>query len=390
MRVISVLPLLFKTSFQKEARIVNPIRAIGPWNVTKPNELTPLKVRPIIGPMSEIPQAEMALPQRGQLLGRYVCLESSDVSEVAEKISWSRPHRIEPVSRRDSRLSRLSYVRLSETSIGSLTTNMTLRDRLGATDATAIVIIGIGGTGEHSVGGASFPIDRRLAAVHSPGREASLNISGYFEALSISVSRTSVVRELEKCLGRAIHAPIEFAPTLDMGTMGGNAFRQAIFNICKSLDRPGVAFQTSLAVRHLERSLATLLVVSHRHNYTRLMHRASKAGPWQVQAAGEFIHANAARPLSLGDLASVAGVSSRTLQYSFHRHHGISPMDFLRDVRLTRVREDLMSADHETTVSQVATRWGFYHFGRFAAAYRKRNGESPSDTLRRAKANIKT
>ena len=118
--------------------------------------------------MSEISQAEMALRQRGQLLGRFVCLESSDVSEVAEKISWSRPHRIEPVSRRDSRLSRLSYVRLSETSIGSLTTNMTLRDRLGATDAAAIVIIGIGGTGEHSVGGASFPVDRRLAAVHSP------------------------------------------------------------------------------------------------------------------------------------------------------------------------------------------------------------------------------
>jgi AraC-like DNA-binding protein len=36
------------------------------------------------------------------------------------------------------------------------------------------------------------------------------------------------------------------------------------------------------------------------------------------------------------------------------------------------------------SVAEVAARWGFSHLGRFAAAYRKRYGESPSHTLREA------
>ena len=35
-------------------------------------------------------------------------------------------------------------------------------------------------------------------------------------------------------------------------------------------------------------------------------------------------------------------------------------------------------------VSEVAARWGFYQFGRFAARYRELYGERPSETLHRA------
>ncbi|WP_278258467.1 helix-turn-helix domain-containing protein [Nocardioides convexus] len=34
------------------------------------------------------------------------------------------------------------------------------------------------------------------------------------------------------------------------------------------------------------------------------------------------------------------------------------------------------------TVGEAASRWGFTHLGRFAAAYRGRYGVAPSDTLR--------
>ena len=36
----------------------------------------------------------------------------------------------------------------------------------------------------------------------------------------------------------------------------------------------------------------------------------------------------------------------------------------------------------ELSVSEVATRWGFTHLGRFAGAYRLRYGVPPSQTLR--------
>jgi AraC-like DNA-binding protein len=35
-----------------------------------------------------------------------------------------------------------------------------------------------------------------------------------------------------------------------------------------------------------------------------------------------------------------------------------------------------------TTIAAVAARWGYARAGRFAAAYRKEYGETPSQTLR--------
>ncbi len=40
------------------------------------------------------------------------------------------------------------------------------------------------------------------------------------------------------------------------------------------------------------------------------------------------------------------------------------------------------SAD-ETTVADVARRWGFHHMGRFSNEFLQRSGEYPKNTLRR-------
>jgi transcriptional regulator GlxA family with amidase domain len=58
-------------------------------------------------------------------------------------------------------------------------------------------------------------------------------------------------------------------------------------------------------------------------------------------------------------------------------------MAHVRDVRMRRAHEDLTNAGENVTVSQIASRWGFFEFGRFAGQYRKIYGETPSQTLRR-------
>ena len=59
-------------------------------------------------------------------------------------------------------------------------------------------------------------------------------------------------------------------------------------------------------------------------------------------------------------------------------------MAYLRSVRLDSVRGELQAPGPGTTVAAVAHRWGFAHLGRFTAYYRRRYGESPSQTLRRS------
>ena len=60
----------------------------------------------------------------------------------------------------------------------------------------------------------------------------------------------------------------------------------------------------------------------------------------------------------------------------------MSPMAYFQAVRLNEVRQELKTAAGTATVYEIARRWGFWHTGEFAAAYRRLFGELPSQTLK--------
>lgn len=104
-----------------------------------------------------------------------------------------------------------------------------------------------------------------------------------------------------------------------------------------------------------------------------------------VRVAEAFALAESAGPLRVADLCKAANVSERTLEYAFKELLGMSPVAFLRRVRLHRVHQALKAGTRgTTTVSAEALKWGFWHFGDFSRAYKECFGESPSNTLRQA------
>jgi transcriptional regulator GlxA family with amidase domain len=102
-----------------------------------------------------------------------------------------------------------------------------------------------------------------------------------------------------------------------------------------------------------------------------------------VKRAVDFVQANLQAPITLADLVATSGVAGRTLFKHFRDFKGTSPMRYLRDVRLDRVREMLRSAAPDETVIDIAMSFGFSHMGRFSAQYRRRFGENPSAVLDR-------
>jgi len=85
----------------------------------------------------------------------------------------------------------------------------------------------------------------------------------------------------------------------------------------------------------------------------------------------------------VADLCDAANVSERTLQKAFRETLGLTPTGFLKRVRLHGARKALREAGRQvTTVTDVATEWGFWHFGEFARDYKQCFGELPSQTLR--------
>jgi transcriptional regulator GlxA family with amidase domain len=113
--------------------------------------------------------------------------------------------------------------------------------------------------------------------------------------------------------------------------------------------------------------------------------RANAIVPRDVLRTIDYILANLAQPIALADLVRASGVAGRTLLKHFRDCKGASPMRYVRDLRLQRVRDELLSGKART-VNQTALRWGFTHLGRFAAEYRRRFGEYPTATRARAKS----
>ena len=98
----------------------------------------------------------------------------------------------------------------------------------------------------------------------------------------------------------------------------------------------------------------------------------------------DLLEANPDRTLYMAELSSAAGVGERTLRACCHQHLGMSPMRYLWLRRMHLARRSLRKADPAaTTVTEVATSYGFWELGRFSVAYRSLFGESPSAALRR-------
>jgi AraC-like DNA-binding protein len=104
--------------------------------------------------------------------------------------------------------------------------------------------------------------------------------------------------------------------------------------------------------------------------------------PTLLRRAIAFVDDNAHTDISLADIAAAVRVTPRALQLMFRRHRGCTPTAYLRSVRLHHAHLELVTGNaSNTSVAEIAGRWGFGHSGRFAACYRQTYGRTPHSTL---------
>ncbi len=111
--------------------------------------------------------------------------------------------------------------------------------------------------------------------------------------------------------------------------------------------------------------------------------RGRMRAPQIVHRVDEFLQAHLDEPIYMAQLCDVTGVSERSLRNACHAVCGTSPKRYLTRRRMEAVRQALESArPGEATVTRIATDYGFFELGRFAATYSALFGERPSQTLR--------
>jgi AraC-like DNA-binding protein len=90
------------------------------------------------------------------------------------------------------------------------------------------------------------------------------------------------------------------------------------------------------------------------------------------------------KPLYMPQLCATVGASYTTLRDCCQEYLGMNAKRYLWLRRMHLARRALRSACPEkTTVTEIATDYGFWELGRFAVAYRSLFGEAPSAALRR-------
>lgn len=107
-------------------------------------------------------------------------------------------------------------------------------------------------------------------------------------------------------------------------------------------------------------------------NYVRIFERVQN-----------YVFAHTQSAISVTDLCQQLYVSRRTLQNCFQELLGMTPLAYLKFIRLNAIRRELKNPDSVYhTVQDIAAAWGFWHMSQFAADYSRLFCEFPSDALR--------
>jgi transcriptional regulator GlxA family with amidase domain len=162
--------------------------------------------------------------------------------------------------------------------------------------------------------------------------------------------------------------------------IGDLHFSALIRHLCDQVDLVGMNHRM-LQQLHFEESIYRYVAMLLYPDSFGLMSLRTDATPRKLGAVCEFIRAHLDEPLSLSRLEEVSGLSRRSLQYAFVRHYNLTPMEWVREQRLMRVRTLLRRAEPGMTVKSQALRCGFSNLASFASYYRERFGELPSETL---------
>ena len=136
--------------------------------------------------------------------------------------------------------------------------------------------------------------------------------------------------------------------------------------------------------RAIEEALLEIMVLCLTEGHSGDVRNVHRHRANVMRRLEEVLTAEPDRPLYMPQLCATVGASYTMLRDCCHDYLGISPKRYLWLRRMHLVRRALRVADAErTTVTEIATDYGFWELGRFAVAYRSLFGEAPSTALRR-------
>ena len=205
--------------------------------------------------------------------------------------------------------------------------------------------------------------------------------------------RTNVFRKvgdvtalLEHLMDARLRRPLAFRPGIDWTRGLAASLKRRCDLVMEEFALPDGLADTPVALATMTDLLSRLVLVALPHNHrARIEARGAAAVPAYVRRTEDFMRAHAAEPIRMAEVAAAAGCSLRTLDGVFRQFRDTTPLAALHGIRLKQVHRELSLGTTDAPSAAIARRHGFTNASRFAAAFRRRFGETPAEVLRRAR-----
>lgn len=316
-------------------------------------------------------------------LASYGRLETHDLDEAREQLGQAvNPHRLKLMHAVDGLHVRHHMAELGGASFHYVdygTDVLVSADELGF----VLVEVPLAGRSIISTRKGDVVATPEVAAVSAPAEAPANRYFAPNPRLMIQIDTGLLESRLALALGDRPRREVQFDPALDLTTPGGRSWRRLVDTIIADFDGGGPISRSPLAGASLERALVDGLLSVHPSSFSERIHAdGAPTRPRSLKRAMSLLEDHCAEPLTTADVAEAVGVSVRSLQEAFRTHLDTTPMAHLRAARIRRIHAELRAGGDDTTVTDVALRWGISHAGRFAQEYRRMYGQSPSQTLR--------
>jgi AraC-like DNA-binding protein len=228
--------------------------------------------------------------------------------------------------------------------------------------------------------------DPEFATVYQPDVHTALPYwPEQTRLLCIKFDRSVVDEALRDALGNTTTKQIDFGHTMQIHSGSGRAWAQMVMMLNDQVSLPDSFLREPMVgLPFIDTLVRGLLIVADHPYHSAVVRPIRPARSRLVDTAVEIIEADAHLPLTVSSIAVRSRGSVRSLQQVFRREMEMSPMAYVREVRLRRAHRALVESDPSVaTVASIAHQWGFTNLGRFAETHAARYGEPPGVTLRR-------
>lgn len=333
------------------------------------------------------PESNIVTPHRPRLvsgsstplLTSHQKLVTSDVEEATTVIGRA----LTPFSMRvdgPQLAARLNSLQLDQIGLYYLDYGSTVQILPQETDDFYLVQFPLAGTSTVKSGPELVRNDAGTGSVLSPSRGFFMHWYSGTPHVILRIDRAALETHLTTLLGHRPDSPLRFDLRMDLRAPSIVAFRSVLDMLLHEVE----SHSAVMAFDQMRSLLLSRLLLAQPNSSSEALHSDISRVPSRlVRTAVEIIENRAGEPITVEQVAADCGVGLRALQLSFREHLEVTPSQYLRQVRLRKAAEELARSDsEETSVADVAMRWGFIHQGRFAAYYKAEFGETPSATLR--------